>query len=389
MNRRTLITSLGFLLVVHPASAGLNGTQSPEPDTLDAADLIEVSEPEVRLKLALARRKRVERDFTQASQTLVSVLNSATRDEFKRAALLELALTARDSGRPAQAQQIFSQYVQIYPEDPSTPGVLLRQGVLYRQMGATDMALSKFYAVMTTILNLKLDGTGAYQRMVLQAQTEIADTYYGEGKHAEASELFARLLKSNAPELNRQEIELKLLRCAGQLQQYSNVVARARNSLARYGDDPEVRFLLAAALQQLGRNPEAIYEVLQILESSAGAEWKCRAGNAIANQLYAVGDYAAARVVYEALAQAVTTATWQIPALYQVGLTCERLGQADRALAAYEHILQRSRELGQTSDPALKTVLDMADWRKNYLAWQTEAAQANQTLHHPATSLIR
>ncbi len=389
MNGLIIMASLWLLLATSSVRAGLNVAQSHPQETAACVNLLDNTEHEVQLKLALARRKRIERDFTQASQTLVSVLDSPVREEFKRTALLELALTAQESGRPVQAQQILSQYVGLYPEDPSTPGVLLRQGLLYRQMGATEMALSKFYGVMTTILNRKLDTAGNYQRLVLQAQTEIADTYYGEGKYAEAAELFARLLKSSATELNRQEIELKQLRCGSQMQQYSNTVARAQEYLTRYGDQPEAGFLLAAALHQLGRKPEAINQVLHLLESPASAEWKCRAGNHIANQLYAEGDYAAARVVYEALAQAESAAGWQIPTLYQVGLTCERLGQTEQATAAYARIIERAKELGQTPDLALKTVLDMAGWRKNYLAWQTEAVQANQTLQHPPPGLTR
>ncbi|HUI06977.1 MAG TPA: tetratricopeptide repeat protein [Verrucomicrobiae bacterium] len=389
MKRLAIIAGLWLFLVTHPVSAGLNGKQPCREETLGSTSLPDPTEHEVQIKLALARRKRIERDFVQASETLASILDSPVGEEFKRAALLELAVTAQDSGRPAQAQQILSQYVSLYPDDPSTSEVLLRQGVLYREMGATEMALSKFYAVMTTILNLKLDTAGDYQKMVLDAQTEIANTYYGESKYAEAEELFVRLLKLSVAKLNRPEIELKLLRCASQLKQYPDVVTRAQGYLGRYGDDPEARFLLAEALQQLGRKPEAINQVLRLLESSASGEWKCRAGNQFANQLYAQRDYAGARLVYEALAQAETSANWQIPVLYQLGLTYERLGQTEQATAAYARVLDRRKELGQTPDLELKTVLDMASWRKNYLAWQTEAVQANQALQHPPTELTR
>jgi tetratricopeptide (TPR) repeat protein len=385
MNGLTVIPGLWLLLATVSAPSTV---PARSPEAVVSANLVDNTEREAQLKLALVRRKRLERDFAQASQTLVSILDSTAGDELKRIALLELAVTVQESRQPAQAQQIYSQYVQLYPEDPSTPGVLLRQGLLYRQMGATEMALSKFYAVMTTILNLKLDTSGNYQRMVLQSQTEIADTYYGEGKYAEAAELFARLLKSSESELNRPEIELKLLRCVSQLQRFLEVVTGAQDYLLRHADDPEARFLLASAFQQLGRKPEAINQVLNLLESPASAEWKCRAGNYIANQLYTEGDYAAARLVYEALAQAEPSAVWQIPALYQMALSCERLGQTEQATAAYARILDRSKELGQSPDPALKTVLDMAGWRKNYLAWQTQAAQANQILRRPPTDPI-
>ena len=49
-------------------------------------------------------------------------------------------------------------------------------------MGVNTLAISKFYSVMSTALKLKLDNIDYYKRLVLQAQTEIADTYYLEGK---------------------------------------------------------------------------------------------------------------------------------------------------------------------------------------------------------------
>ena len=67
-----------------------------------------------------------------------------------------------------RAQQIFAQYIQTYPDDPSLPEVLLRQGQIYRQMGVNNLAISKFYAVMSTSLKLKLDNMEYYRKIVLQ-----------------------------------------------------------------------------------------------------------------------------------------------------------------------------------------------------------------------------
>jgi len=61
---------------------------------------------------------------------------------------------------------------------------------------------------------------------------------------------------------------------------------------------PEVRFLLAAALKQTGRNADALQQVLLLLQSQqenvgkdpeSWAYWQRRAGNEIANQLYREG----------------------------------------------------------------------------------------------------
>src|SRR5208337_2458386 len=106
----------------------------------------------------------------------------------------ELALVAQDANQLSRAEQIFAQYLQAYPDDPSAPEVLLRQGLIYRQMGVNTLAVSKFYAVMSTALKLKLDRMDYYKKLVLQAQIEIADTYYQEGKYEEAADFFRRLL---------------------------------------------------------------------------------------------------------------------------------------------------------------------------------------------------
>lgn len=379
----------GLALAAAPAihSAEINSALTHTQELISSSNLTAVEPEDYEVKLNLARRQRDEHDFEQASKTLVSILDYPAPEEYHRTALLELALTAQQQDQPAKAQQVFSQYVKRYPDDVSVPEVLLRQGLLYRQVGATEMALSKFYAVMTTILNLKLDGTGYYQRLVLQAQTEIADTYYFQGKYGDAAEFFARLMKLDSADLNKTEIHLKLVRCLSLLGRHGEVVTEARVLLTgklAAANEAELRFLLASALKQLGRNADSLKQVLLLLESTEGNQyWKQRAGNEIGNQLYNEGDYLNALTVYTHLADIDSSPSWQLPVHYQIGLVYERLQQLDKATETYNHILEQTAALSDKADPQLKTVLDMAAWRKNYLAWQTQADQANQNANPP------
>jgi tetratricopeptide (TPR) repeat protein len=222
------------------------------------------------LQLDQARQQRRDGQPVVANRLLISMLETNAPAELKRAALLELALVAQGENQLLKAQQIFAQFVRLYPLDPRVPEVLLRQGLLYRQLGVSALALSKFYAVMTSALALKLDRIVYYQRLVLQAQTEIADTYYLEGKHAEAADFFQRLLKLDSPELNRVQIQFKLIRALAALDRPAEVVAQAQDFIERYAnalEQPEARFQLATALKQLGRNREAMRQVLVLLES--------------------------------------------------------------------------------------------------------------------------
>ena len=347
-------------------------------------------------QINFARQQRHENNPQMGEKILMDLLTSKAPEEFKRTALLELAFAAQAQGQLPKAQQIFSQFVRQYPEDPSLPEVLLRQGLLYRQMGATTLAISKFYAVMNACLNLKLDRFDYYKRLVLQSQTEIADTYYLLGQFADASDYFGRLLKQNNADLNKEQILFKLVRSLSNLDHPTETAAKAQQFLASYqetADAPEARFLLADALRKLGRNREAMEQVVALLESQQSksaqnpevwAYWQRKTGNEIANQLYKDGDYVNALEIYLNLIQLDTNSTWRIPVWYQTALVYEKLRQPGKAAEVYAKILARSTELGPTnSSPGLSAVLDMARWRSDYLSWQTQAEGINERMSIP------
>jgi tetratricopeptide (TPR) repeat protein len=322
------------------------------------------------------------------------ILKAGAPDEMNRTAMLEMALMAQENQQPGRAQQIYAQYLERYSDDPSAAEVCLRQGLLYRQMGAPTMALAKFYSVMTTALRLKLDRLDYYQRLVLQAQTEIADTYYIQGKFGEAAEYLGRLLKLENPQLNKPQIIYKMIRSHSAMSRHLDVVAQAEFFIGKYPETPEiaeVRFLLADSLKKLGRAREATQQVLVLLESQQTTNtnklgnwiyWQQRTGNEIANQLYKEGDYLNALEIYKNLALLNDSAAWQLPVWYQMGLVYERLMQPTRALEMYTVILGREKELDSAKrTSSLEAVLDMARWRKEQLQWQLKTESINAAFH--------
>lgn len=385
-----------------PLSGEVNIALRNSSNLLASSNLHDRAE-EARLAGSQAFQSQLERgwhqkrdnDIVGAEKSFVALLESAAPPEFQRTALLELALLAQEGGQLARGQQIFAQYLTKYPDDPSVAEVMLRQGLLYRQMGAPMLALSKFYSVMTTSLRLKLDRLEYYQRLVLQAQTEIADTYYLQGKFAEAADFLNRLLKLDTSQLNKGQIVYKLVRSLSALGRYSEVVAQAETYVARYAaadEMPEVRFLLADALKKLGRTRDAMQQVLVLLESQQTNAisypenwiyWQQRTGNEIANELYKDGDYVNALEIYRNLAPLNRSAKWQLPVWYQMGLVYERLQQPQKASETYQLILDRQQEKELGSDvrsPGLATILEMAEWRKDHLQWQMTAEQAGGRL---------
>ncbi|HTD66944.1 MAG TPA: tetratricopeptide repeat protein [Candidatus Limnocylindria bacterium] len=347
-----------------------------------------------REKIEVARRLRLQRLYAEATPTLIAAVLTNTPDEIKRTALLELAIIAQEENHLSRAQQIFAQYLTKWPDDPTTPEVLLRQGLILRQIGLNNAALTKFYAVMTSSLVLKAEKLEYYQRLVLQAQTEIADTYFQQGKFRESADFFSRLLKLDSPLLNKPQVHFKLVRSLSALGRHEEVTFQAYNFLGRHSDaveQPEVRFYLATALKALGRNNDSLQQVLLLLlaqkdqrraHPETWAYWQQRTGNEIANQLYKEGDYLRALEIYSGLAALNTNVSWQLPVWYQIGLTFERLQQPAKALGQYEQVARREPEIGTNASPTLRTVLDMARWRQQYLGWQTNL----ETLARPMRS---
>jgi tetratricopeptide (TPR) repeat protein len=280
---------------------------------------------------------------------------------------------------------MLAQYVQRYPNDFNVPEVLLRQGLLFRRMGAPNQALSKFYAVMGTSLNLKAEHFKHYQRLVLQAQAEVADTYFLQGRFDEAIEKYMTVLKEQAPELNRSEIQYKLIRCYAALNKSMELVTQSELFLREYpeeGGSAEVRFLLASALKQLNRPAESLKQVLLLLQAKSQTfqqatndwvYWQQKTGNEIANQLYKEGNYTDALAIYKAMVEMDETPRWRLPVEYQTGLVYERLGQPEKATEMYERIVSADPAAMTNATPGLKAVVEMAKWRKDFLKWNMGA----------------
>jgi tetratricopeptide (TPR) repeat protein len=305
-----------------------------------------------------------------------------------------MAMAAKEQDELTRAQQIYAQFLSRWPNDVLVPEVLLRQGQTFRQMGLNNLALAKFYGVMTSALVLKNDTLDYYQRLVLQAQIEIAESYFQLGKYNESAEFFSRLLKQDNPALDRPLARFRLVHSLSALGRNEETVAQGQDFLIHFPGRPEqaeVRFYVALALKQLGRNNEALRQVLTLLQEEKTlakehpelwAYWQQRAGNEIGNQLYREGDYTRALDIYLTLAQLDPQPAWQLPVVYQIGLTYEKLDQPEKAIHSYQDILQRESQVGSNASPGLKAVLEMAHWRIGFIQWQTKA----QTETRPAAT---
>lgn len=341
-------------------------------------------------KIETARSQRAAGLYEEATPNYAAVLNSEAPDDLKKASLLELALIAQDQKNLTRALQVLSQYITRWPHDANVPEVLLRQGLIYRQLGIHNMAMMKFYATMTTALTLTGENFDFYRRLVLQAQAEIAETLALQNKHKEASEAFAKLLKEESPALNRAQVKYRYLNSLVAQDRHAEAIGQAQDFLAQFptaSEQAEVRFVLASSLKKLGRNKEALQEVMKLLRSQQSlakehpetlAYWQQRTGNEIANQLYQEGDFLRALDIYQSLLPLSPTPSWQCPLYYQIGLAYERLEQPTRAADSYGAILAMEKDIGTNAPAGLKAMLDMARWRQNFLQWQVRTEIAHR-----------
>ena len=104
---------------------------------------------------------------------------------------------------------------------------------------------------------------------------------------------------------------------------------------------------------------------------------KTAVGNELANRFYQEGDAMKALDVYLTLASLDSAPEWQLPVWYQIGLVFEHLSQPAKAIEYYTNISGREKEVGASTSPSLKSLLEMARWRKDFLAWQLKAEAAN------------
>jgi tetratricopeptide (TPR) repeat protein len=342
--------------------------------------------------LAMARLYENSRQPERAEPILVGLLAGNVPEATQKSALLELGEVVRQENDLPRAQTIYSQFLLRWPNDIKVPEILLRQGEIFRQMGLSDLALGKFYSVMTSALALKNDQLAYYQSLVLQTQIQIADTHYLMGRFADAADFYSRLLLNESPALNRSQIQFRLVRSLSIIGRNNETVGQAQDFISRFPDAdqvPEVRYYLAEALKALGRNNESLQQVLLCLQEQkiktknnpeAWAYWQQRVGNEIANQLYHEGDYVKALEVYINLAQLDPSPGWQVPVDYQMGMTYEKLLQPQKATDTYNQILARETEAGTNASPGLKAVFDMARWRIGFIKWQTNAEAAAHSL---------
>lgn len=317
-----------------------------------------------------------EKAFTRALTANVPV-------EQKRDLVLEMAALYRGANQLSKAAAVLEKFIKTYPDDREVPQVLLQLGTVYRELGVYSMATARFFQVLNSTLRVSDEDIPEYRRLAMKARLEIAETYAMQGNLTEAEKYFARLQLLELEPADRERVLLRGAQMQYTLKQWLGAEKALAAFAANSPDSPhlpEVRYMRARALEELGRKQEAVDEVVALLQmpadgdaetARAAAFWKRRCANELANRFYEQGDFLGALAIYQALARASIEPSWRWPAIYQIGLCFERMDMPQRAAEAYDAILGTADATAEkaTLPETLASLQDMARWRRSHLVW--------------------
>ncbi len=281
-----------------------------------------------------ARLKSKELGATQNSEDAKAVIREvlgldaspSVKTDFRKASLLQLASHAEQKKAYEEAQKYLSEYLQRYSDDALIPVVLLRQGDLFRKMGAYDLERQKYYDVIKSAPKVKLGGRfdlNYVKRIAFIARSQIADSFYEEAgklpqhrakdKYVSASEMYGRL--TTAELADKRVITLKLVRSLYKQGDYDGVVSAGSNYFQKFKNGPErdvdeVRYLM---LDSARRGPSATQDYLAGYRDWFGSppghggngealKWRFKAARDLAGELFNEGKYADSLAFYRTLA---------------------------------------------------------------------------------------
>ncbi|MDQ8201581.1 tetratricopeptide repeat protein [Pelagicoccus sp. SDUM812003] len=333
-------------------------------------------------------------DVEFAEEYFSAALGVPTDVPEKEVVLSRMGQLYNEAGMFPKAAAVYERLATEFPDSRRLPEVYMEVGNLYRKMGAPELAISKYYMVLNSALNVSFDQLEKYRQLSLEAKMAIAETHKEREENQEAYRLYQSLFRLELKPVQRLRVHYRMCYLLYELGNYQQAVSQLKLFLDEYPDsphNPELRYLLASSYEKLNRKPDALREVVTILQSQVNPDstynadanyWKQRTGNELANEFYEKGDFRSALTIYQALARYNSSPAWRWPAIHQIGLCFERLGLPDKAKLAYEEIL--NPEAGAIAEVELtenlRSLRQMAQWRLEHLNWEDDLLARLQVL---------
>jgi tetratricopeptide (TPR) repeat protein len=302
----------------------------------------------------------------------------------KRIALTEVASVYEEKGDLTKAIAILEKLTTVLEGDTEVPAWLLKLGQLYREAGAYQMAISRYYGVIQLAMKVGSSDFQRFQAISRQAQREIANTYFIKGDFDQAQKFYNMALRSDLPKDERGVALFRAAHCTfmrNDMKGAINGLERFLKDYSRHASAAEARYMLATAYRIEGRPQDAYDSVIDLLRDAKGkseenpkawAFWQKKAGNEFANDYYQRGEFVNAVTIYQALAAIEESPEWRWPVVYQMGLCFERLRIEPRAAECYKYIVDENKrpEFRWRKMPqSVANLVQMASWRVDQLDW--------------------
>lgn len=346
----------------------------------------EVANEEVLSYLELAEIEWRGGDLAFAEKYFAAALGVNGKAPAKEIVLTRMGDLYNENGMMPKAAAIYERLIREYPSSRNVSDSYFKLGLIYRKMGALELAISKFFSVLSSSINITYDQIPKYKDLTLQARLEMARAHQQLGQNNEAYEMYQDLFRLELKPLERVRVHYEMCYLLFELQRYQVGISQMKLFLEGYPESyhqSEIRYLLAKSYEKLNRKPEALKEVVQILKKESSFDtaevdvadyWKQRTGNELANEFYQKGDFRSALTIYQALARYSEDPEWRWPAIHQIGLCFERLGLPEKAKMAYLEIADSVEK--QDPDTELSETLlslsSMAQWRLEHLNWEDD-----------------
>lgn len=349
---------------------------------------LELASVEVVKYLDLGRSLWRGGDHDMAEKYFSAALGVPTELPEKEEVLMAMGELYQESGMYPKAAAAFERLTEEFPGSRRLPSVYMELGHLYRAMGGLEIAISKYYMVLNASLNVSVDQVEKYRALSLKAKLEISKTHVELLEYDEAYRQYELLSRLDLEPAERMRVHYRICHLLYELGNFQQAVLKLKLFLEEYepgsAHSPEIRYLLAKSYEKLNRKADALREVVLILQRQSSPDtalesdadyWKQRMGNELANEFYQQGDYRSALTIYQSLARYNATPDWRWPAIHQIGLCFERLGLPEKAIMAYQEILNPENEdfAGENAlSSGMLSLREMAKWRLDHLNWEDD-----------------
>lgn len=325
-------------------------------------------------------------DVEFAEQYFASALGVPANVPEKETVLSKMGQLYNSSGMFPKAAAIYERLATEFPQSRRLPEVYMELGNIYRKTGAPELAISRYYMVLNSSLNVSFDQLEKYRQLSLDAKLAIAETHKEREEYQESYRLYQALFRVELKPVERLRVHYRMCYLLYELANYQQAVSQLKLFLDEYPKsphNPELRYLLAKSYEKLNRKPDALREVVNILQDQTNPNihyiedadyWKRRTGNELANEFYENGDFRSALTIYQSLARYSEDPAWRWPAIHQIGLCFERLGLPAKAKLAYEEILDPEDGAlpRENLNENLESLRQMAQWRLEHLKWEDD-----------------